>query len=565
LSSLKRAITQEELDKVLDAAKLANVPQSEKEGRSSRKEKNIIGGDAVGVQLEAERCFVTIVSAGGSKVRHTSINLGYEKLDACFGEIVAWLLEEEANRLPVYLTVTGKPVRYLVTKTPKLPRPVMMKAFKLQLKQAIGHESENLFFTPLSNLQNASGDTTEYVIACVDKEFREAVTQVGRQHKLKMAGWDIDIFAFYRSANFLWQRSQQQDSSRFLVILEWDNCHLLIASPQGQLVTLSLSIGMNSFMEHLVGARAQIATQGESEVGGEDVFVPSAGSDDIRVRRLLAKQAVYDVYVPFAQQVKTHLYATCNEYGISLPTHFAVLGSGASLFGITESLAADFGLKNVLTEPYFPTELAVAFGSMSQEKGALRLDLLPRGKKQVMKGLQEGLKNVRSKFQQKEFLSADQTGLPFLTPGRLGVAVAILGALASIPIVQRLQTSSELSYRKEELKKLLTRKEHIDKSKSREVEYEKRVGLQKLIEPKRILLSRAMKEIISVRPAPIKLESVSFKGQTLIVKGKAQTPLDVQNYLKAAQTLVYLSEPTPVGVTQEPHFTKFEISFRVRM
>lgn len=514
----------------------------------------------VGVHVSEDHANVVLLKDNSQFLHHT-FNVGYDHLEECLQKVSEWMTENGASRFPIHLCITGSPVQSLITKTPPLAPSLLLKSFKLQMKQQTGEEPPNLFYQQLYKNESGEGRQEEYVVTTIHKEFRESIVQIARKLKLKISSWELDVLCYAKVAEHLWQKNNCADSSRFLIVLEWDYCQLFICHTDGQLVTFSLSLGMSSFMDRLVQVRAKIADTG-SGIVDEDVNFPSTETGQVEQRLSEASQTIHEVYIPLAQQVKTQLYATCNEYGISLPTHFAVLGSGASLFDIHASLAKDFNLKCLSLSSECPNDYAVALGAMLKDRGKLHLNFMPKGGRELLRLWKEKIKNFRVKgshpirvIGSNDLLSAKNVVI---------AAVGIL-ILASFPILQRISVSSELEALKKENSKLLSLKSEIEKAEKREAEFQKRAQLLKLLEAKRPHLSQAMKELISILPEPIKLKAIQLKGENLILKGSARSHVEVQAYLKAAQHLNYLSEPQPIGMLEESNGTHFEIAFHLKI
>lgn len=499
---------------------------------------------SIGLSIQEDHTDLLVITPFSAQATHVSFNTGFKNIEECFQKVADWVKENHATKFPISLSVSGGPVHFLITKSSPVPPNLLLKSFKLQLKQVINAEPANLFYHSLFKQERPDGVYEEFIVSCVDKDFREDLVQQARKNKLKVVSWDLSALCQAKVADYLWKQNGCADSSRFLIVLEWDHCQLFVSHPDGQLVTFSLSLGMSSFTDRLVQARAQIAEEGSTSIPNEDISFPSTDLEEIEKRRESANQAIHEVYLPFAQQVKTQLYATCNEYGISLPTHFSVVGPGSTLFGIRESLAKDFGLIALSLEPLCSSEQALALGATLKEKQFAHLNFLPRGPKEFWRVFSERVKNLKARLAHSDALSIS-SGIPFLNLRNLVVAGLLLVGLVAIPVLRYFGAVRELASVQEENKKLLTLKQEIEKAELREADYQKKVQIVKLAEPKRPHLSRAMKELISILPAEIKLKGVTLKGDNLIVKGSARSHVDVQAYLKAAQSLNYLSEPAP--------------------
>jgi Tfp pilus assembly protein PilN len=90
------------------------------------------------------------------------------------------------------------------------------------------------------------------------------------------------------------------------------------------------------------------------------------------------------------------------------------------------------------------------------------------------------------------------------------------------------------------------------------------MAMVKQIEGKRLALSNAIRELISILPGEVKLQSLGFKEHTFTLKGQSLSQTAIESFLKAALSLKYLTDPTPIGISRDKNGIAFELTFRFR-
>ena len=569
---MKRAITQEELDSLYQILRpFREVLQGTAETiqLAVPTEQNA-PAESVGVHVGGERTNILYLNGKKQIVKHLPVNHGYESIDKLLEGLERTLADAKKAKLPIHITLSGKPSHFVLAKLPRLPRPQAVKAFKVQLKQSSGEDWDDVrdIAINVAKKGQASDGQMEYFVGALQKGIIEKIARPLKRSKLRVMSWDFDLLCLARAANFVWQRAKLENATRLLVLLDWDHCYLMILGADGKLVAPRLPIGINSFLDRLLQTRVPPPVDtGESPVLG-------ANTVEVRERRVLANQAIHDVYVPLGQQLKTQLFSGCNENGIPLPTHFCLVSVGATLFRITESLSADLGLRALPVEQLVPVETVAALGATLSEKNDLKVNLMPAGSEEALRNLKDSFRNIRGVVQRvksirpttKISLGATLDRFSFVNPkvAMAGVGVMLAGGVIAYPIYMRMQTTKALQEKKRELATLGPLKDFISKARAKEGLADKKMNLVKIIEGKAWEMSSALKELFSVLPNQVRLKSLAYRGDILNLKGETDSQETVQEFLKSSLTLRLLTDPTPVKISRKDKNVEFELTFRFR-
>lgn len=568
---MKRSVTQEELDSLYQVLK----PFKEAllgAGETMQLALPVEGSNApetVGIHIGAERTNVLYLNSKRQIVKHLPVNQGYETIDKLVDGLDRNLADAKKLKLPVHVTLSGKPSHFVLAKIPNLPRPSAVKAFRVQLKQSSGEDWDDVRDIRINGTKKPAADgQTDYFVGAIQKGIIDKISRPLKKAKVKVVNWDFDLLCLARAANFVWQRAKLENTTRLFVLLDWDHCYIMILSSDGRLVAPRLPIGINSFLDRLLQTRVP------PPVDNQDSPVLGANTVEVRERRVLANQAIHDVYVPLGQQLKTQLFSGCNENGIAPPTHFCLVSVGASLFRITESLSADLGLKAIPVEQLVPVEGVAALGATLSEKNDLKINLMPAGSEEAMRNIKDSLKNFKTLLANikrirpttKISLGGSLDRFSFVNPKVMAVlgGVAIMGALAFYPLYKRMGTTKQLQEKKREIATLGSLKEFIDASRKKEQLADKKMNLVKVIEGRSWAMSSALKEVFSILPAQIQLKTLSYRDNVLTLKGLSNSPETVNEFLKSALTLRLLMDPTPVKISKNDRNVEFELTLRFR-
>lgn len=556
---IKRTVTQGELD-----AAYASLPQLDPvvpavaevvpvaEPAAGAK---LPSSHSVGVHIQKDRTIVVWLGADREILRHVALNQGYEKAEALVNELGEALASVRGKKVPVYVSLTGAPSPTVFADFPRMNRANLMKALRMQFRTQFGEEPEEIQLQALGN--NKTEKHTCYFALGVKKTLLETILRPLRKQKIRVTAWDADLFAYVRAAGALWERNGGGQGTRFLIVLEWDHCFLLVADSEKRLLALRLGVGVQSFLQHLVSTR-------EAHPNPDTASGASAGDAvplQKRERQLHTNQAIHDVYIPFAQQIRTQLFSACNEQGITLPTHFALVAAGANLFQMMESLAYDLSLSPVRLGAELPSEAVGAYGTALYDDSGLVVNALPRGKGEWVRSAREAVRAALSRLSPAQGLS---DAIPMNIGVLLGIPALILVALAAVPFYQRWKVSARLEHAKREQASLEADKKQIQQGKDRESLYDRKMQLIGQIELKQWRISSALKELFSTIPPAIRLQSLTFKDGIFTLKGLTKEPVAVESFLKAAIDLRLLVEPTPVDVHRDKKQTTFEITFRYK-
>lgn len=553
--TLKRQITQEELDAAYGALRTVEAPQSADGQDGSASEASDLKLDNVGIHIEPERTNIAFFNAE-NKLSVLSIGHGYEEMDKLLEALPETLKKEGIPGAPLAITASGKVTHFVSVKTAKLNRSQLLRAIQVALKSSSGRDWSDPQYLQLPAAKGA--DEVEHFAGVVEPATVEKIFRHLKRLKFKIASWDADILCYARTADLLWKTSGNGDSTRFLLLLDWDNCYLLIQSADGSLIAPRLPIGVNSFLEHLV--KVWEGNNSDSRQGG----VLGADPIEVRERKILANQAIHDVYVPLGQQVKAQLFAACNEHGIAPPTHFAVVSVGANLFHLVESLSVDLALEPIAIEKVIPTDGVAALGAAMYDKAALKLNFLPRGQAENLRAFKEMIAKLKEKLPKKSLIELPPgTSATVMTAGLVG-GIVVLGGMIGYPIWQRSRVEKVLETRKKDLAALKDEKEKSARNKLREELADRKIALVKVVAGKRPAMTKALSELFGVLPPEIKLQSLAFRETIVTLKGVSRNANAVQTFLKNALSLKLLKDPTPIGLKRDKEEIEFELTFKFR-
>lgn len=564
MNELRRTVTQEELDAAY--AELPKAPAAAANGVASYEISlpdtfpSADEVDAVGIHVGKDRSNLVMFAEGKGVLSHVGLNSGYENREALYEEIAGNLAKVRKRKLTVVGSATGSVAGTLLTALPKMARAMMVKAVKLQFKTQLNTEPDELHLVPVNGAQKVTEGNSLYLAATAEKSLVEGVAKHLRKRKVRLSAWDSDLLCFARAGGYLWERHGLPLSTRFLVIFDWDHCHLLITGTDGKMLAPRLPVGIQSFLQHMLSAREAIMPKSGAE---REWRVLPSDPIELRERKLLVHQAIHDVYVPLAQQIKTELYAACNQHGVSLPTHFAVVTPEPNLFHITENLAHDLSLQSIPVEKYFPVEAFGAVGAALWDRPQPKLNLMPKGQGEWLKSIKEQWAALAAKIAPAG-LNVGLEGLPVGMGGILAGAAVVLALMCSLPIYKRWQVENKVETLRAEIKRVEEEKKKIALNRLREETVEKKHALVKQIELKRLSMGKAIKELFSVLPNTVKLQSLAFKSKVLTLKGQAKDPAAVEAFLKSSFNLRYLVDPTPVSIKRAKAGAEFELTFRFR-
>ena len=564
--TVKRHITQQELDEVLGAV----APPIRAEERANQTSKlasvellpGVVPAEtaSVGVEVGPDRSVLVYASARHTILHHTSLNQGHREPEKLAAALRKALGDSKQFRLPVHLTISGGGSHYVFAKLPKLPRTQLFKAFRVKMKQAGKDELGDLQHLTAGTPRKGE-DQTHYLAAALNGPMHEKILQQFRRLRLRPASWDLDLLCYARAANLAWQKSEGGSSTRFIIILDWDQSSLLVSTTDGRMMAMRLPIGLQAFLENLMARREATMPAGSAPKSWLNITTEDI---EIRERKVLANQAVHDIYVPLVQQIKTQLFAICNEHEIPPPTHLGVLTGGTNVFHLVDSLAADLGLKLINTESYFPSDTAAAFGATLWPGKEARLNFMPATKTEALRAMGELVKNLRMSFSKGGGLKDKLPSLPEGSTPIYAAGAAVLGLAIGIPVWQRMQVSKRVEAARAEMASLAGDRERIKKGQERETGIDRKMAMVRAIETNSVSMSRAIHELISVLPADIKLQTLAFRDRVLTLKGQSQSPDAVQGFLKSALEFRFISEPTPVGIRRDKDGIEFELTFKVR-
>lgn len=518
--------------------------------------------DLLGIHIRSNTACIIWFSKGFEIKQKQSIGAGFDQLDR-FSSEIGRVVPKQAHPQCV-VTLSGKPSQFFTQQVGNIPRSMLLKSFRLQMKQLSGEDREDLAFVELPAPQKTTTQK-QYLVASTATQVVTKVSQILRSHRLKIVAWDTDILCYARATSALWQKKGISDSTRFGVIMGWNRCRLVILGREGQFIAPIVSMGISAFLENLASALGE-PTVNPSRLETKKLTIHPTDSKEIKQQKILANQAIFSLYVPFAQQIKFQLFSSCAENEIEIPTHFTVLGPEANLLRIAESLEMDLGISALPFSGWIEPEMAAAAGAALWDRHEIRVNCLPRGKGEVIQIAREFFSGAKDKWGKllpkrapKEYALSATSFHPLKI---FVILLLVLGVLSVLPIWKRISTSRNLSKRQTELKTLMPQQEKLEAFMKRRQALDKKMALGKAIGSKQAKVGLLFKEVLFNLPKEIRLNSISFRDNTLSVKGISRTQEDFEKFLELVSGFKYLTDPTPLNIRRENKATAFELVFK---
>lgn len=517
------------------------------------------GSEHVGLHIRNNQTYVVQVSKKNEFSSTTILRAGYEQPEKLATEMAS--LGEKMGRGTHYaVTLSGKHANYLVTKVPELNRAVLQRAFKIQMRALVAEEVDDVNFIKLP--------AEDYLVSYINPAILDRTVDLLKKARLRLVSWDTDILSYARAVSFLWKKNNVHSETAFAVVMGWNRCRLLIMGKNGRLVAPLLPMGVMSFSEHLS------TTLGDPNVTAnwldpKRLVIAPNDSPDIRMKKVLANQAIFTLFVPFSQQIKMSLYKACSDFNIPLPKHFAVMGPGSNLFRITDSLEMDLNLKALHLPEGLEPEMAAAFGAALWDRNDLRVNHLPASGGELLERLKdlggiakEQLAKLIPQGSREAIAGAALGNFNPLKVLGFGGLVALLAI--SYPIWQRSSATRELASAKAQLEALGSKKEELLKFSERQNQFEKKLILKKLLEKHRSHVGDIMKEVLFNLPNTVRLTSLNFRDTSLLLKGVARTQTDLEAMLELYSKLEKVKEPEPLSIRRTENTVGFEVRLKVK-
>lgn len=520
------------------------------------------GTELLGIHLKSNTSH--IIWLKGFEIKQKSmIGAGFDQPDLFSSEIGGVLPK---NSPQCVVTLSGKPSQFFTQKAGNISRSMLLKSFRLQMKQKTGEDREDLVFVELPGPQ--STDTRkEFLVASTAGQIVAKISQILRSHRLKILAWDTDLLCYARAISALWQKQGISDSTQLGVIMGWNRCRLIILGRQGHFIAPIVPMGISSFLENLASTLGEPAVNA-SWLEQKKLTIHPADSKEVKSKKILANQALFSLYVPFAQQIKIQLFSSCTENEIELPTNFTVLGPEANMLRIAESLEMDLGIKALPFGAWIEPEMAAAVGAALWDRHETRLNCLPRGKGeaiQIAKEFFSGAKDKWAKLLPKRMPKEHALTVRFNSLKGLVISIGVIAVIAVFPVWKRIETSRNLAKRQAELQALIPQKEKLEGFLKRRQALDKKMALRKVIESKQARVGLMFKEVLFNLPKEIRLHSISFRDNTLSIKGISQTQEDFEKFLELVSRFKYLTDPTPQSIRRENKATAFELVFKASL
>ncbi len=520
------------------------------------------GTGLLGIHIRSQTTFIVWLSKGFEVRFQTVINAGYDTLDRLSPELARVLPKE--GPIPTVVSLSGKHSHYFIQKAPAVSKANLLKSFRLQMKQLAHEEREDISFITLPSVEK-EGAPKEYLVASTAMALIEKIAEILRKHKLKLSSWDADILCYARATSAIWQREQVL-GTRLGIIMGWNRCRLVMLGRSGQFAAPMLSFGVASFLENLAQTLGEPTLRADW-LDPKNLAIKSSDPKDLKVKKALANQANFSLYVPFAQQVKLHVNAICADTNMALPSRFCVLGPGAGLLRIVESLEIDLGLSAIDYQNWIKPEMAGALGAALWDRHDMRINLLPKGKAEIIQIAREllgGAQNRWGRFLPKGGARVPSFGGEGLKKSFI-IILAVVGALSLFPVWTRMSTSRSLAKLQVELVALRPQEEALEGFSKKKRTLERKQALKKLIESKQPNVGLVFKEILFNLPKQIRITYLSFKDNGVSLKGISQTQEDLERFLDLTTKFRYVVDPTPANMRREKEAISFELAMKAKL
>lgn len=567
----KYAVTQEEVDKaVQDAKAIGHDAVAIETGTSSSHAWNLSqnGTDMVGIHIRNNQAFVVALTKKLEVREKFVLKAGFDQPDKLAIELNALSAKLGVHTLAA-VTLSGKHSPFIIAKAPNLNRSILAKALKIQLKAVSTEAFEDISFIRIPGPVQPLDKPHEFLASAVTTPVLDRTTDILRKAKFRLHSWDSDILCYARAGSFLWQKNGISDETRFVVVAGWNRCRMILLSRDGRIIAPVVPMGISSFLEHLsltLGEPALSSTWLEEK----KLFLNRDDTSELRNQKVLANQAIFTLYVPFAQQIKMNLYKVCNDHNIELPKNFCVMGPGAHLFRISDNLALDLGINALKFTDSVEAEMAGALGAALWDRHPVHLNLLPAGGTEALQRVSEVFQIAKEKMEKllpkgsSEKLAGLSLGNQQSLGKMLGIGLAVVVLLGAFPAWNRWNTSKELGFRKRELDSLGTKKDEILEFSKRQTILEKKLVLKKMLQEKKNPVSPAFKDVLFNLPSTIRLTGISLHDTTMTLKGVAKSQEALESFLELCNQLHYVGDPNPLSIRREAESSTFEIALKTK-
>ncbi len=566
----KSAVSQAEIEQAyaLHYSKLKadqrppSFPAGKEHGGNHFWKMNPGGASLLGVLIRANETHLALVSGKLTLQKKLTVKFGFDQIGKLLPELSRVIRASGLRKVPIILTLSGRPSSFLISRTPPLARNLLLKVFRLQMKQFTGEDREAISYVKLPQANGGEDKTSQYLFASHPADLTKNILDGFRRMRVKILAWDVDILCYARAASALWQSQRLDGETRFAIVVGWNRCRLILLARDGRFASSVLPLGVNSFLEQLAKSLGQ-PTLPKGWLNGDNLQFAAGDTIKKYEQKANALQAIFMLYAPFAQQIKIQLYNVCNEQNIPAPKNLTVLGPGARVFHFPESLKGDLGLGLLSFDKWIEPELAAAAGAALWDKHPIHLNCVPSVGKDTILGLMEGLAGAF-----KQLPKPLQGGGPALVGQgplrKILIGFVVAGLLCIYPVWDRWKITKEMEGKRTELKQLQSLKEDNEKVAKREADLERKLSLKKLIQSKETPLTKMVKEVLYSLPREIRLSALSYREGTVSMRGIAKTEADFESFLGVANRFSILKDPTPNAIRRELNSTNFELTFKVK-
>lgn len=567
----KYSVTQEEITRALEQLRETSSPLppslEEQETTTHAWNLNPNGTEHVGIHIRSAQTFVIGLTKKLEIRDRFVLRAGYDQPDKLQAELLS-LSGKLGGHLSAAITLSGKHSPFLLARAPQINTSMVAKALKIQLKAASTEEFDEVSFMKLPVGDEEGSKVQELITCAITAPILERTVDLLRKARFRLHAWDTDILCYARAASFLWQFHQLKDSTRFVVVIGANKCRLILMGRNGKLITQMIPMGIASFLEHLTSVTGDpsLNTAGIEE---QKLVIRKEDTVQTVIQKASANQAIFSLYVPFAQQIHMGMYKACSDNGLALPKHFVVLGPGARLLRIGENLETDLGLKALQCPKPLEPEMAAALGAALWDRHPVRLNLLPARGGEWLHQLKDLLQIVRDKVGKiapqgtAEKLRSFSWGNQSV--GRILSLVAVLLILSvGYPVWNRWRVSRELDAKKKTLELMGRQREEVQEFSKRQALLDKKLLFRKSLQAKKIKASPIFKDVLYHLPPAIRLNAISLKENGLVLKGVAKSQPDLESFLELCTKLQFVGDPNPLSIRRQAGNVGFEIAMKVK-
>lgn len=569
-SLIKRHISQGELDalSVPGPASKTEIPKSEPAREAPLSTGNHAwkiaseGQRLLGVHLRGNRTSAVLIDKKTRIEASHSFELGYENLEKCFAALESWCAKQKIKSVSVVMTYSGPKQCFFVARIPQMGGAQLQKVLQLQIKGQGMNEAVQMGHFPIPKASESKGPA-DLLVGAVAESFQERVLALAKRSRFKVLAWEPETLSFLKGACRQWQRDAAHGSTRFVIVLEWNQCSLILADSLGKLVQAVLPVGVYSFLEHIS------VTLGEPVASSRwldsDAFeVSPKDSLEQKGVKARANEALCELYVPLAEQIRVQMVTMCQQNDIPFPSHFMLVGMGAEHFGLKERLINELGLKRVCMEDWVEAESAAAAGAALWDRSGVRVNLLPARGLELLEPLKERWEGLREKLSSLKVGNAVGAPAASRTPKVFSAGIILLLAMVSYPIGKRYLAQKQLSKSEVRWASLVADRALLQGYLEKKKELEEKLDFEKRVTKLRRPYGAMAREALSRLSPEMNLESLTWDSKGIQLLGRANSQSAIENFLQNTNRLVYYKEAVPQEIRAVSNEIHFKILFPLK-